>query len=111
MQYLDLDAVAAKSEFVIKLNGKEHSLKVASVETFLQNMKDLEGLAMNATVADEMRVAMNVVKRAFPTIPAKELDELTIIQIKAIADFAMTANGEKVETVEEDAEGNASAAS
>ncbi|WLR91002.1 hypothetical protein [Shinella zoogloeoides] len=111
MQYLDLDAVASNAEFTLKLNGKEHTLKVATVETFIQNMQDLEGLSMNASAADELKVAVAIVKRAFPTIPEKELRELNILQVKAIADFAQTANGEKVEKVSEDNEGNAPAAS
>lgn len=111
MNYLDLDAVAGEADFVLKLKGKEHKLKVATVETFIQNMQDLEGLSMSASAADELKVAVAIVKRAFPTIPEDELKELNILQVKAIADFAQSANGEKVEKISEDAEGNAPAAS
>lgn len=114
MNYLDLDAVAGNAEFVLKLKGKEHSLQVATVETFIANMQDLESLSMNASAADELKVALAIVKRAFPTIPEADLKGLTVLQVKAIADFAQTANGEKVEktdeTADEGAEGNAPAA-
>lgn len=111
MKYLDLDAVASKAEFTLKLNGKEHDLKVATVETFIANMRDLESLSMNASAADEMKVALAIVKRAFPTISENELNELNILQVKAIADFAQSANGEKTEVTKEDDSGNAPAAS
>lgn len=104
--YLDLDAVASEADFVLKLNGKEHKLKVATVNTFVANMKDLEALSLNATAAQELEVAVTIVKRAFPSIPEEELRELSVLQVKAIADYAMGANGEKTEAVKEDAEGN-----
>lgn len=110
MQYLDLDAVAGNAEFTLKLKGKEHKLKVATVETFIQNMQDLEGLSMTASAAEELKVALAIVKRAFPTIPEKDLNDLTVLQVKAIADYAQSANGEQVEKVSEDAQGNAPAA-
>ncbi|WP_456868330.1 hypothetical protein [Galbibacter sp. BG1] len=105
MNYLDLDAVAPEAEFTLKLNGKKHALKVATVETFIQNMQDLESLSINANAAEELKVALAIVKRAFPTIPDEDLNNLTVLQVKAIADYAMQANGEKVEKIEEGAEG------
>lgn len=107
MQYLDLDAVSSNAEFVLKLNGKEHKLKVATVDTFIQNMQELEGMSMNASAAEELKVAINIVKRAFPTIPVEELTSLTVLQVKAISDYAMQANGEKTEVTKETPEGNA----
>lgn len=104
--YLDLDSVASEAEFVLKLNGREHKLKVATVNTFVQNMKDLEGLSMNATAGEELEVAVKIVQRAFPTIPEDELRELSVLQVKAISDYAMQANGEKTEGVKQDEVGN-----
>ena len=108
---LDLDAVAAESEFVIKLNGTEHKLKPATVETFVANMKELEKLGVSASVAEELEVTIGIILRAFPTVTEAEVRALTMQQIKAISDFARTANGEKTEVEGESAEGNAAAAS
>ncbi|MER9176313.1 hypothetical protein NKH72_22295 [Mesorhizobium sp. M0955] len=106
-KFLDLDAVTAKAEFTVKLNGKEHSLKIASVETFIQNQKELEKLSLAATATEELEVVIGIIKRAFPTMPESEVRGLNLIQLEAIKDFALGANGEKVEKVEP-ADGEAS---
>ncbi|RWI35426.1 hypothetical protein [Mesorhizobium sp.] len=99
-KFLDLDAVTAKAEFTVKLNGTEHKLKIASVETFIQNQKEIEKLSLAATAAEELEVVIGIIKRAFPTMPEKEIRGLNLIQLEAIKDFALSANGEKVEKVE-----------
>lgn len=107
-KFLDLDSVTPEAEFVLKLNGKDHPLKTATVRTFVDNMKDIESLALDATVVQEIEISVKIIKRAFPTITDEELDELTLDQVKAISEYALGANGEKVEAQAGD-EGNAPA--
>jgi hypothetical protein len=97
-KFLDLDAVTKEAEFSVKLNGKDHALKIASVSTFIHNQREMEKLSLAATAAEELEVVLGIISRAFPTMPMEEIRELNLIQLQAIKDFAMSANGEKVET-------------
>lgn len=113
MQYLDLDNVTNNVEFALKLKGKEHKLVEASVQTFIDNTKDIESLGVNASQSEEMDVTIRIIKRSFPTISDEDLMGLTMTQLKAINDYARTASAENVEKVIEDTEnpeGNGQAA-
>lgn len=110
-KFLDLDAVAKEAEFVVKLNGNNHSLKLATVETFVTNMKEIEKLGMAPSAEAEFEAVVGIVMRSFPTIPENEIRALNVLQIKALSDFAMTANGEKTEVSKESTEGNEQRAS
>lgn len=106
-KYLDLDAIAEETKFVLKLNGKEHPLRVATVATFTENMKDLQSLALNADLTEEVRIIVGVVKRSFPTMSDEEIGGLMLPQLHAIAKFGLDANGQNVEAEKKDEEGNA----
>lgn len=110
---LDLDAVTSNVDFTLKLNGKEHSLVEPSVEVFISNLSDLEALALNATPSEELEMSIKMIKRSFPSIPEKELRQLKLSQINAIAEFARSSSGQEpvVEEGGETAVGNDQAAS
>lgn len=111
MKFLDLDAVHSDVEFTIKLKGKEHKLREATVEDFIVNAKAIENLTMNASPTKELEITMQMVKRSFPTVSDEDLNGLTFSQLKAIADYAREANGEVAEKQDEaESEGNAEAA-
>lgn len=110
-KFLDLDAVAPSVDFTLKLNGKEHPLKVASVDTFIKNMRELEALPVNASPIEEMEMTIKIILRAFPTLTEKEVRGLNLDQVRAISQFAREANGEIAEEEKETPEGNADAAS
>lgn len=112
-KFLDLDAVTADAEFTVKLKGKEHALKIASVATFIENQKAIESLSLSATQEEELEVVIGIIKRAFPTMPEEDIRGLNLVQLQAIKEFAMGANGEKAEKVEGkegDTQGNGEAA-
>lgn len=110
---LDLDSISSNVDFALKLNGKEHKLVEPSVETFINNLKDVQSLALQADPAEELELSIKMIRRSFPTIPEKELRGLKLSQINAIADFARSSSGQVVEEVAAtpDAEGNGQVAS
>lgn len=103
-KYLDLDAVQASVEFTLKLNGKEHPLVEADINTFIANSKDIEKLGVAASTVEEIELTVVMIQRAFPTISEEELRKLKLSQLKAINDFALEANSEKAEKTGEEGE-------
>lgn len=114
-QFLDLDAVAPKVDFSLKLNGVDHKLEEPSVEVFITNMQDIEKLALEASPREELELSIKMIMRSFPTIKEEELRALKLSQLQAIGDFARQASGQDASKEaakdEKDAEGNAEAAS
>lgn len=96
-KYLDLDAVSSDIEFTIKLDGKDHVLKEATVESFLSNVKSLEKLSLNASPAEELELTLKMILKSFPTITDAQLRALTFTKLQKIREFAMTAGGEETE--------------
>lgn len=92
--FIDLDEVVAETEMTLKLNGKEHKMRQTDVETFVQNLKDLDKLGLNATMVEEVETTVAIVQRAFPTITPAELRKLTLPQLKKISDAARGVSGE-----------------
>lgn len=114
MNYLDLDSVQPESNFVLKLNGREHKLRETTIADFIENTKAVEKLGLNTSAVEEMELTIGMIRRSFPTLPEDELRSLTFTQLQAIVDYARQANGEVVEKDDakgEGAEGNAEAAS
>mgnify|MGYP001073623960 CR=1 FL=1 len=105
-QFVDLDSVVDESPLQLKLNGKIHLLKVADVETFLINLKEIEELPLDASPRQEIELYMRLIKRAFPTIEDTELRKLTMAQLKKVNEVAQGVSGQKVEQTGGD-EGNA----
>lgn len=96
-KFLDLDAVKPETGFTLKLNGAKHDLVETDIETFIENSKDIERLGVTSSSTEELQLTIRMIKRAFPTILESELMKLKLSQLKAINDFALTANGEKAE--------------
>lgn len=104
--FLDLDAIAEQEQFSFKLNGKVHMLKVATVATFAENMKEIQSASLDASLDEEVTLIVKIVKRAFPTMVDEEIQNLTLPQLKRIANFALQANSQVGETETRDAAGN-----
>jgi hypothetical protein len=92
---IDLDAVQAEVEFVIKLDGKEHPVKPVSLEDFIANTKIMQKAATGDEISmeQELELVLSVVDRSIPTIGMERLRKLTMIQLKALQDAAMQMNG------------------
>ena len=105
-KYLDLDAIAEESQFTFKLNGKEHQMRVATVATFAESMREIQTLALDASVESELEVIVRLVKRAFPTMSNEEVQNLTLPQLRHINDFVFDAIGGNGTMQSKDAQGN-----
>lgn len=106
VKYLDLDAIAEEAVFTLKLNSKEHKLQVATVKMFAENMRDVQETTLDASITDELKVIVRIVKRAFPTMTDEDIENLTLPQLRTIADFALKASSEAVSVEKQDDQGN-----
>lgn len=83
---LNLDEIKAE-EKVLKLCGKEHTMKEMSVEDFIKLTKETEKYESGAkemSLSEQMESLVDMVLKAFPTCPredlmSQKLDMLTVI--------------------------------
>ncbi|MFA9261790.1 MAG: hypothetical protein ACEQSB_00320 [Undibacterium sp.] len=109
---LDLDKVAPAVVMSLKLNGKTHKLKEIDVETFIENMKEIEQLSVGGSAVDEINMSIKIILRSFPTLTDKELRKLTLNQLTAISNYARSGGEDEAEKpAEGDTSGNAPEAS
>jgi hypothetical protein len=110
---LDLDELQTEApEVVIKLNGKEHAMKVLSVGEFIENAKELEKSKLEVASPDEegaltslagsFESIIQMILKAFPTMTRDMLADRPIAQLNQILSFV---NGEGLKDAE-DGEGN-----
>jgi hypothetical protein len=93
--YLDLDDLSMETEFIIKMNGKEHKMRSATVMDFIENTKAVQNMPVEAGLEQEVDVIIGILTRAFPTITAEEFKKLELVKLNAILEMTRTANGEK----------------
>jgi len=87
---------------IVTEDGTKHSMITASVETFIENMTEIEKLGINASPVKELEVIVGIVARAFPTLSEKEIRSWPIDVIQQLSDTARGVNGE-IATTDEDA--------
>lgn len=112
--YLDLDAVVSPAVFVVKFKGKEHQVAESSVKDFITTAREVEKVSLKQSVEADFELSLSIIQRCLPTIPKEDLETLTILQLNAMRDYVMVANGEKAEAAPatgEGAQGNVPAAS
>mgnify|MGYP001354347228 CR=1 FL=1 len=111
---IKLESLVRPSPLVIEVEGVRHELVPASVETYIQNMRDIEALALNASPVDEIELAVKLIGRAFPTLKAADIRGWSVDVIYQLAAIARGESGEVASTNEADAkpsaEGNVPAA-
>lgn len=108
---INIDALQEEAPFVLVIDGKEHPMKIASVQDFVENMKLIEALGTNASFVDELEVSIKVIARAFPSLTE---DEIRGWQVSVIDKLFRISRGEDVlseSDLKEAHEGNAPTAS
>lgn len=109
---LNLDALKTEAPVAIIVNEKRHEMRLATVQTFIDNMRMIEDLGTNPSMIREIEVAKKVILSAFPTLTEKELGDLPLDALRQISDLARGAGGEIVTNdAEAAASGNAQPAS
>ncbi|GAA4525525.1 hypothetical protein GCM10023174_10270 [Chelativorans composti] len=113
---INLDTLAPAPALAIIVDGERHEMKEATVETFLENMRDIEALGVNASPVQEVETIIRIVSRAFPTLPVEKMRKWPLSTIQQLADMARGMNAEIGTTDAKEAKeaaktGNAPAAS
>lgn len=102
----DVDAAinTAFPTITVSITGKSHILQEATVQSFIDNVRDMEQMRRTNHVVEELEIIMRIIMRAFPTIEKEELSKLTLTQLNELANFGRRANEE---ITDEDLEGEA----
>lgn len=93
---INFDDLKKPAPVAIVIDGKKHDMKVASVDTFIANLKAIEGLGVAASPIQEIEVIVGIVHRAFPTLSEKQIRSWEITTIQALSDIARGVSGELV---------------
>lgn len=93
---VNLDELRKPTPVVIIVDGKRHQMQPATVETFLENMKAIEELGVNATPSQEIEVMIGIITRGFPDLKEKQIRSWTLDQLRALSELARGANDEIV---------------
>ena len=95
---------------IVTEDGVRHALVSATVDTYIQNMRDIEALPLKASPVDEMLLAVKLIGRAFPTLTEEAIRGWSVDLIYKISAIARGAGGEIASTneaeVKPSAEGN-----
>lgn len=104
---LDLDALV-QEEMIVRLSGKDHTLRPVTMKDFLENAKDIETLGKAPSLEEEIKITKRMLSRAFPSMNDGDFDGLTMVQMQAIVDYAHANNGQATgnEQVAEEAKAN-----
>jgi len=98
---ISLDSFIKEPVLVLEVEGVKHAMVPTTVETFLENMKDIEALSINATPVQELEITVRIILRAFPTLTEKQVKSWSLEQIQGIAEVARSVSGEVVSTEED----------
>lgn len=97
-------------KLVLNIAGVQHEMVEPSLESMLLTVQDLEKLGDNPDARQEIEVGLNIISRAFPTIPRADMMKWTGSQIQKMVEVARTA-GAEVASAEAPTEGNGPKAS
>lgn len=111
-KFLDLDAIQPETIYTLKLNGKEHEMHEPSLGGYIESLQKIESMGLDATPTQELELTIEMILRAFPTLTRKDLEKLTISQVRQIGDYTLQASGQAEKAEDKDGEskeGNAPA--
>ncbi|OWZ90348.1 hypothetical protein B9J07_27555 [Sinorhizobium sp. LM21] len=77
-------------------DGKKHEMVPASVAVFLENLKEVEALGLNASPVQEAELIVKVISRSFPTIDIETLNSWPLDIVRNLYVTVISANGEVV---------------
>lgn len=98
---INFDQLAKEPIVTLVIDGQKHDMVEATVETFIENMKAVQSLGLNADPVAEIEVGIGIITRAFPTLTEKQIRSWTLSQIQSLSELARGANGEVVTDNEE----------
>lgn len=90
VKYLDLDAIAPKVAFKIRLDGEDHFMKEMSVEDFVwatnEAQKQLDNYD-NMTPKEMVESMIAVLSRQFPTVKEKQFKDMGLEKMRRLMEF------------------------
>jgi hypothetical protein len=103
---LNLDALSAGNAREVVIGGVSYAVPEMTVENFVETSRMADKLAANpeATVADQIEAAVDMVARCIPSAESMVLRKLSLSQLNAITAFI---RGEDVEKAEAAAQATA----
>lgn len=99
---INLDEIRNPTPVELIVDGAKHKMKEATVADFIENMKAIDSIGVNATASQEVEVMIGIVLRAFPTLKAEQVRKWTFKQLRTLAETARGANSEIVSDDEEE---------
>jgi len=97
---LNLDDLAQEQR-QLRWKGQVYQMKEMSVDDFIKITKMSESISKDATVAEQMDMAIQLISYSFPEIGVEQLKTLEMPQLNALVDFTMAANEDAEEGAEE----------
>lgn len=88
---------------IVTEDGERHEMKRATVGSFIDNIKIIESLGVNASTEEEMNVMIQIITRAFPTISEQMVKDWPLEHLQSISEMARGQNSELVSSSEEEA--------
>jgi hypothetical protein len=85
---------------IVTPDGARHEMKTASLKSFIENVRLIEAMGTNASVAEEMEVMISITLSAFPSLGRAELVEWPVDVLEKLSDLARGRNGEVVSSDE-----------
>ncbi|NKX37872.1 hypothetical protein HGG70_08100 [Rhodobacteraceae bacterium R_SAG4] len=107
---LNIDEFQPEAPFTVVTKGVEHHMVEPTVQMFLDNLADLEALAAAPTVADEVKMTVKMICRAFPTLSFEDVCLWPLPAIESLFNVVRGLEGDGKVT-EQDEEGNGQPAS
>ena len=93
--YLDLDEIGTQDTMVVKIRGREHKLREATVDDFIANTRESQRLAKDAKTPDEeLEAILNMILRAFPTLTRTDLGGVSMSNLNKLLASAFAMNGQ-----------------
>ena len=107
---LNIDELITEAPMVIVIEGVEHPMKTATLEDFLQNMKDLEAMAAAPSVVAETEITVKMIARSIPSLSEADILKWPMPAITRLFDIIREVDPD-AQIEEKDSEGNASSGS
>ncbi len=81
---------------IVVEDGSKHEMQPASVGDFLENLRQVEALGIDASPIAEAELILDTIDRSFPTLDRKVLEGWPMDIVKNLYVTVITANGEMV---------------
>ena len=107
---LNIDELINEAPMIVVIDGVEHKMKTATLEDFLQNMKDLEAMAAAPSIVAETEITVKMIARSLPTLTEEDILKWPMPAITRLFDIVREADPD-TQVEENDSEGNVSSGS